>query len=488
MLSKLTLDEKIHQLSQVQLSELPDDEKGIEAFFAKNMPGFLCLDFTKDATHNAEKLRKCQEALRRQSRLGIPALTGAEALHGVMVQPCTIYPQAIGLGATWNVSLVQKMAEQIAAEASAIGINQVLSPVLDLGRDPRYGRIEETYGECPTLVSRMGVAFIKGMQGEDATKGLEPGQVYAMTKHFAGYSVPANGINIAPVLVGRGEMLSHHLVPFEAAIRETHAMAVMPSYNSVDGIPSHANPWLLTQLLRDEWGFKGYVYSDWGGIDFLLGHRVAKDTKEAALKAISAGVDLEAPSLYTFKNIPQLIKEKRLSVKVVNEAVRRVLRAKFVAGLFDGKRSFGDADQVKKVVRTEEHIQTSRRLAEEGIILLKNEGNLLPLDESKIKSIAVIGPNAAQVQFGDYSWTKANRNGVHVLQALQQQLAGKLKINYSKGCDLVGLSKEGFAEAVRVVNDSDLAVVVIGDTSMIFSGVGWGRPERSIQRDRWRRF
>jgi beta-glucosidase len=456
LISRMTLDEKVKQLMQ-------------------NNEGFVYCNLRGKPEGNASSFAGTQKRL-RDSRFGIPALTGNEALHGLHFHGCTIYPQAIALGSTWNTALVKKMAGEIALEASACGVTQVLAPVLDLARDPRYGRVEECYGECPTLVSRMGVAYITGLQGDNAQLGLAPDKVFCMTKHFAGYSVPANGINIAPALIGEREMRTLHLLPFEAAVKEAHVMSVMPGYNSVDGVPSHGNPWLLTDVLRKEWGFQGYVYSDWNGLDMLNGHRVVAGMKEAGLLALQSGVDIEAPAPNGFRSLPEMVKSGRLDEAVLDTAVARVLRAKFLTGLFDGKRPDGSAARIKEVVHCAAHIATSRALADESVILLKNEKNLLPLDATKLKSIAVIGPNAAQVQFGDYSPSKSNKDGVHILGALKSQYEGKLKINYAKGCDLVGLSKDGFAAAVKAAEESDVAVVVIGDTSIIYSGVGWEDP------------
>ena len=455
LLSRMTLEEKVGQMAQ-------------------GTGGLVFADPHQSAATMAEQLRETQKGYRR-GRWGIPALVGGEGLHGLLLRSSTIYPQAIGLGATWDPALVKEMASEIAQEASAAGLTQLFAPEIDLGRDPRYGRIEETYGECPTLVSAMAVAYITGAQGENAQDGLGPDKVYCMMKHFAGYSVPANGINISRVLVGEREMRTLHLLPFEAAVKRAHVMAVMPSYNSVDSVPSHANRWLLSGVLRDEWGFQGYVYSDWSGIDFLVGHRVAQDDAAAGLLAVQAGVDMEAPDAKCYQALPQEVRSGKLDLAVIDRATARILRGKFLAGLFDG-RSDGDSARVAQAVHTPAHIATSRRLADESIILLRNEGSLLPLDPAKLKSIAVIGPNADQVEFGDYSWTKANRDGITLLQALRTQFAGKLGIRYAKGCDLVGLSTDGFAAAVDAARKSDVAVVVIGDTDMIFSGVGWEDP------------
>lgn len=456
LLSRMTLEEKLEQLIQ-------------------NGKGILYADVRTTPEQVALSLSDAQKAL-RESRLGIPAIAACEALHGLMLHGCTVYPQSIALGATWNPALVKRVGAQIAAESAACGLTQVLAPVLDLGRDPRFGRIEECYSECPVLTASMGLAYITGLQGDNAQQGLAPDKVYGMTKHFAGYSVPANGINISPVLVGRHEMLTHHLIPFEAAVREAKVMAVMPSYNAVDGVPSHANRWLLDELLRKEWGFLGYVYSDWCGIDMLLGHRVATDMDEAGLQSFLCGVDVEAPSLQGFKNFAGFVRDGKMSAAAIDQAVARVLRAKFLAGLFDNRRTDGDAGRVKEVVHCAAHVQTAREVAEESIILLKNEGNLLPLDAGRIRSIALIGPNVAQVQFGDYSSSKRNADGVNVMQGLKNAFGDKIRINYAKGCLLVGGDRSGFAEAEKAADESDVAVVVIGDTSIILSGVGWEDP------------
>ena len=227
-------------------------------------------------------------------------------------------------------------------------------------------------------------------------------------------------------------------------------------------------------MLREEWGFRGYVYSDWGGVEFNHSlHHVGNSRKEAAALAVKSGVDLEAPNDECYRYLPELLREGVISEGELNQAVARVLRVKFVAGLFDGRRSPASEEDLPRYIHTSEHISLSRRIAEESVILLKNEGNLLPLDAAGLKSIAVIGPNADQVQFGDYCWTKSNRDGVTVLSGLRALLHGQVEIRYAKGCDLVGLSTSGIAAAMDAARQSDVAIVVIGDTSMILSGVGW---------------
>ena len=479
LLSMMTLEEKVAQLSQrgfgaLTVKDSAVTDESLEKSFGDMSCGMLWTDYGADSSDNLIKWRDSQKYLRTKTRLGIPALTGEECLHGALWLGATIFPQSIALGATWNPDLIYKMGQAIAREASATGACQALSPLFDLARDPRYGRVEECYGECPTLVARCGVAFVKGMQGDDSRNGIAADKVMCTAKHFAGYSVPANGINIAPSSLGEREFRALHLPPFEAAVKEANIYSIMPSYNEVDGVPAHANSWLLTDILRKEWGFAGYVYSDWGGVTFNTDfHRIAADKPEAAAIAIKAGVDLEAPGPDCYQHLAALVRAGKVDEQLVNDSTARVLRMKFLLGLFDDRRKM-EPDKLKSRLRTPEHVALSRLLADECIILLKNENNLLPLDASKLKSVAVIGPNADRVQFGGYCWSKDNKDGVTILAGLRRLLGDKIAINHSKGCELTDLSTAGFKDAVAAAKRSDVAIVVIGDTSMIFGGVGWG--------------
>ena len=482
LLARMTVEEKIAQLTQATATGLPlTNGAAAQDWLDKNFKGLSAgmLDpgFGSSAVQYAQRIRLCQEYARTKTRLGIPFLPFTETLHGVLAAGTTIFPQTIAQGATWNPELVKEMAAAIAEEASALGLVQALAPMLELARDPRWGRVEESFAECPYLVSRLVVAYIQGMQGEDARQALRADKLLCMSKVMAGYCVPQGGINISPASLGEREMRSLYLVPHEAAVKEAHVWSVMPSYNAVDGIPAHASQWLLSQVLRREWGFSGYVYSDWSGVAFNYQlHHVSASPKAAALLAFKAGVDIDAPINECFHFLPELYREGALTEDELNEAVARVLRAKFVSGLFDGAREPRPLEELDRHVRTPEHLALSRRMAEESVILLKNEGNLLPLDTNRIKSIAVIGPNADQVQFGDYCWTKSNKDGVTVLRGLRELLGERVTLRYAKGCDLVGLSTNGFAAAAEAARQSDVALVVIGDTSMILSGVGWEDP------------
>jgi beta-glucosidase len=482
LLARVSLEDKIDQLSQKSVDTLAVvdgkvDQGALDALFHRRSTGTLCVKLGDDVVANAIRLAACQRYLREHSRFAIPALTLNEALHGVLSQGTTIYPQFLALGCTWNPTLAEEMGAQIAVEASAAGLVQVLAPMIEVVRDPRWGRVEECIGESPYLVSRMTVAYTLGIQGNlSGGHALAPNKILATLKTLAGYSVPVNGMNIAPAQLGERELRSVFFPPAEAVIRETGALCVMPSYNEVDGVPSHANHWLLEDVLRGEMGFKGYTYSDWGGVRFNTTlHRIAKDKAEAAALAIQAGVDLEAPAPECYASLASLVKEGRITEADIDRAAGRVLRTKFVAGLFDG-RPDGDLSHLREIVHSADHIALSRRIAEESIVLLKNANDILPLDPNRLQSVAVIGPNADQVQFGDYSWSKSNRDGVTVLQALRDRLGPAVKTNYAKGCDLVGLQRNGFETAVKAARESQVAVVVLGDTSMILSGVGWEDP------------
>ncbi len=482
LLVRMTVDEKVAQLVQVSARDLQfangrATPESLDKAFKGMSFGALDPGFGAAYRDYSRRIRASQEYARTRTRLGIPFLPFSETLHGVLAAGTTIFPQTIAEGATWNPDLSKEMASAIAREGSAIGLVQSLAPMLELARDPRWGRVEESFAECPYLVSRLAVAYIQGMQGDDARAGLAADKLLCMSKVMAGYCVPQAGINISPASLGERELRSVYLMPHEAAVKEGHVWSVMPSYNAVDGVPAHANRWLLTQVLREEWGFRGYVYSDWGGVEFNHSlHHVVNSRKEAAALALKSGVDLEAPNDECYRYLSELLREGVISEGELNQAVARVLRVKFVAGLFDGRRSPASDEDLVRCIHTPEHISLSRRIAEESVILLKNEGNLLPLDAAGLKSIAVIGPNADQVQFGDYCWTKSNRDGVTVLSGLRELLHGQVEIRYAKGCDLVGLSTSGFAAAVDAASQSDVAIVVIGDTSMILSGVGWEDP------------
>lgn len=466
LLGRMTLEEKIAQMNMNGMGEyrqLPHGAGVVESPF---------ISVQEIARMSSETKRYARE----NTRLGIPPIQIGECLHGQLAMGATIFPQAIAQGSTWNPAIVERMASVIALEASASGVDQALSPLFDLAREPRYGRTEECYGEDPYLVARMGVAFVEGMQGKaeyTRVHGIAPGKLMCTAKHFAGYSVPAGGINLAPSSLGEREMRTLHLYPFEKVVKEANVCAVMPSYNEVDGMPAHSNRWLLTDVLRGEWGFGGYVFTDYGGLSQLHNfHHVAADASEAAVMGINAGVDLEAARPDAYARLSDLVKAGKVKEEQIDTAVRRILRAKFMAGLFD--KPYPDPERLSEVVHRPEHMALALEVAQESAVLLKNDSALLPLDASKLKSIAVIGPNADQVQYGDYTYTRDNRSGVTILQGLRDRLGSRVQINYAKGCNITGIDRSGIDAAVEAASKSDVAVVVLGETSVILSGLGWG--------------
>ena len=472
LLSQMTLEEKVGQLRQCNLSsEVIEGEfkpKAFERIFGDRGAGTLESPFlyTDDI---ARIYNEAQKYLVEETRLGIPGLLIAECLHGHLAVGSTIFPQAIGLGSTWNPSLVGQMASAIALEASSVGVRQALAPVLDLAKDPRFGRVEECYGEDPYLVSRMGVAYINGMQTGNTRK---QDRVACMAKHFAAYPVPNGGINLGPALIGERELRTYHLPPFKAAVEEAGVSAIMPTYNELDGIPAHINAFLLKDVLREEWGFKGFVFSDYEGISMLdYFQKVASSRKDAALQSFLAGVDLEAPSDECYRHLSTLVREGALDEELIDQSVRRILRAKFEVGLFENP--YVDEKRVASVINKKEHIDLAQLIAEESIVLLKNKDQLLPLDETKGVKLAIIGPNADRVQFGDYSYSKRKEDGVTVLEGLSNFI-NRDKLAYAEGCDLTSLDQSGFPEAIELVENSDIALVVVGGTSAILSGIGWG--------------
>ena len=464
LMSRMTLDEKVAQMNMSSLSE---------SLSSPLAYGVLESPFIT-AQGVAVRSIAAKKYARYQTRLGIPPIQIGECLHGQLAAGTTIFPQAIAQGSTWNPALIKEMGAAIADEASASGVDQALSPLFDLIRDPRYGRVEECYAEDPYLVGQLGVAFVTGMQGDPAStiNSIAPGKVMCTAKHFAAYSIPIAGVNLAPAEVGERELRTMFLALFRDAVQKANIYAIMPSYNEIDGIPAHSNQFLLKQVLRDEWKFKGYVFSDYGALGQLYNfHHVAETPADAAVMGINAGVDLEAARPDVYSHLIELVKSGRIQEAQIDSAVRRILTIKFKAGLFE--KPLPDTLALKKRLHTPAHVLLSQHIAEESIVLLKNQQNLLPLNLSKLKSIAVIGPNADKVQYGDYSSTRDNRSGITVLQGIKQFASEHAKINYAKGCELSGMDTSGFAEAVKTAKQSDVAVVVLGTTSVVFQGIGW---------------
>ena len=426
----------------------------------------------KDPREGAKFANAVQKWLIENTRLGIPAILHDEILHGHMAKGSTSFPQPIALATTWDPEFITKVFTAGAMETRARGSHQVLGPNLDLARDPRWGRTEETYGEDPYLTSQMAYAIVRALQGTGPA--IDESHVIATAKHFAAHGQPESGTNIGPVNFSERTLREYFLPSFKAAV-DAGIMSVMPSYNEIDGVPSHANRWLLQKLLREEWKFTGLIVSDYYAIPQMVDlHHVAADKSETAKLAIEAGVDVELPDPDSYPKLLQLVKEGRVKESTLNLAVGRMLRAKFLLGLFENP--YVDVERAARVTNSAEHRALAAEAARRSITLLKNENNLLPLNLVTLKSIAVIGPNAAQVHLGGYSDEPGR--GVSVLQGLKNKVGDKAKVVYAEGCKI---TKEGgdwfadratlsdaaedqklIAEAVAVARTADVALLVLG--------------------------
>lgn len=396
-----------------------------------------------------------------KTRLGIPLLFAEECPHGHMAIGTTVFPTSIGQSSTWNPALIKEMATTIAKEARLQGAHIGYGPVLDLAREPRWSRVEETYGEDPVLNTEMGKAMVSGFQGTNLKSGLN---VVSTLKHFVAYGVPEGGHNGNGNAVGMRELQMSYLPPFKEAVK-AGALSIMTAYNSVDGISCSANPFLLKTVLRDDWGFKGFVVSDLGSIQGVhSNHRVAATPADGAAASINSGLDADLSGNGYGKVLLEAIGAGKVSSAVLDTAVSRVLRIKFGMGLFENP--YVDPARAAREVRTPASIMLARRVAQQSIILLKNQKNVLPLSKS-LKSIAVIGPNADNIynQLGDYTAPQSASNVITVLEGIKAKVAGTVRVNYAKGCAIRDTSTAGFKEALKAVEMSDVAVVVLGGSS-----------------------
>ncbi|HEY3761100.1 MAG TPA: glycoside hydrolase family 3 N-terminal domain-containing protein [Verrucomicrobiae bacterium] len=431
----------------------------------------------KTARGMAELTNAIQKFFIEHSRLGIPVFFHEECLHGHAAHEGTSFPQPIGLGATFNPDLIEKLYTMTAEETRTRGGHQALTPVVDVARDPRWGRVEETYGEDPYLVSRLGIAAVRGFQGDAQFKNKN--RVIATLKHFAAHGQPESGMNCAPVNVSERVLRETFLFTFKEAIQKAGAISVMASYNEIDGVPSHASTWLLRDVLRKEWAFKGFVVSDYYSIWELNnrpdthGHFVAADKAEACALSVKAGVNIEFPEPDCYLHLVELIRKKVLKESELDDLVAPMLLWKFKMGLFDDP--YVDPNVAARVVGSEANRKLARQAARETITLLKNDGNLAPLDLNKFKTIAVVGPNANRSLLGGYSG--APKHDVTVLEGIKARVGNRAKVVYSEGCKITRAGswqqdevlasdpvedRKQIAEAFEVAHDADVIVMAIG--------------------------
>ena len=458
LLKRMTLEEKVAQLQSVwqPRQELETDAGEFNSEKAKeilsNGVGHLVRPSENKAIKTPNKTptqtvlfnNALQKWLIDNTRLGIPALFHDEALHGHAGLYSTSFPQAIALGSSWDAELLYEVNRVIAEETRIRGVHQVLSPIMDVARDPRWGRIEETMGEDPYLIAELGVAQVKGLQGEDGNK-IPADRVIATLKHLAGHGEPSGGLNIGPTPVGERGLKEIFLPPFEAAVRVGGVRSVMASYNEVDGIPSHSNVELLDTILRKEWGFNGTIVSDYFAIEELMGrHHLTDSIGGAAELALRAGVDVETPNVNAYGQLARLVKEKKISEKLIDQSVARVLHDKFMMGVFE--HPYVKVEGVDEFVGNAEHRKLAELAAEKSMVLLKNEKQLLPLNKSAIKSIAVIGPHVDETLLGGYS--DVPKQTVSVLQGIKNYLGDSAVVYHEKGTILTKTHWQPFADSI----------------------------------------
>ena len=486
LLKRMTLPEKLAQISSVwnNKSELENAAQNFDpAKAARNFPyGIGNLVRPDDYTpKNQYTLRTTAETIRfvnavqrfqlKHTPLGIPTLFQSEGLHGYVARGTTSFPQAIALGSTWDPRLITRVFQVVAREARAQGIGMLLTPVINLGRDPRWGRIQETFGEDPYLVARMGVAEVRGLQGNSLPLG--PGHVLAVLKHFAGYGIPQAGTNVGPVELTHRKLLEMYLPAFHAAITQAHAQVVMAAYNSIGGIPCTANPWLFRTVLRKDWGFKGIVVSDYSGIEQLMTlYHAEPNLTDAGARALNAGVDVDLPNGHAFRDLPRALAEGKVTMREINAAVAGVLRLKFLSGIFD--HPFASVRYAEKITDDAQAQALALKAAQEAIVLLKNNGTL-PLNVNRLKTLAVIGPNAAPARLGDYSGIPNHPIGV--LQGIRDYVGHRVRILYARGVKLLAYGNADtnreilepsaknlprIRHAVAVARRADAIVLVLG--------------------------
>ena len=501
LLARMTLEEKAAQMLciwQQKAQTLVDAEGNFDLTKAKkafrNKRGLGQVGRPSDAGggKSARGMAELTNAIQRffleHSRLGIPVIFHEECLHGHAAPDGTSFPQPIALGATFNPSLVESLFTMTALEARLRGAHHALTPVVDVAREPRWGRVEETYGEDPYLVSRLGIAAVKGFQGDRNFRDKR--HLLATLKHFVGHGQPESGMNCAPANVSLRVLRETFLYTFREALREAKAVTLMASYNEIDGVPSHANKWLMHDVLRKEWGFKGFVVSDYYAIWELgyrpdtHGHFVAKDKKESCRLAVEAGINIELPDPDCYLHLVDLVKQGVLREKQLDALVAPMLFWKFELGLFDDP--YTDPDEAESVVGCDAHRALALESAREAITLLKNDNQTAPLNLNAIKTIAVIGPNADRGLLGGYSGVP--KHNVTVLEGIRKKVGKKAKVLYSEGCKItIGGSwnqdevvpsdpeedRKAIAKAVKVARRADVIVLAIGGNEQT-SREAWG--------------
>jgi len=455
LIAKMTLDEKIGQLNQLSYGkgwgpevevQIPDEYK---ALVREGKIGSFLNAIGAEYTYELQKVAV------NESRMKIPLLFGLDVIHGFR----TTFPVPLAEASTWQPELIELSAHYQALEAASAGIHWTFSPMVDVARDPRWGRIVEGSGEDPYLGSLMAAARVKGYQGN-----FSGDNIIACAKHFVGYGGAEGGRDYNTVDISERTFREVYLKPFKSAV-DAGVKTLMASFNEVNGIPSSGNRNLLTDILRNEWGFNGFVVSDWNSVGELVNHGFAVDLKDAGSISINAGLDMDMESRSYINNLAELVKEKKVSEEVIDESVRRILRVKFLLGLFDDPYKYCDKEREQKNIMTQEAQNAALEEAKRSIVLLKNDGSLLPLKKD-IKKIAVIGPLAESTKdpLGPWATVGNPDDVITVVEGLKKIVSSQTKILYSKGCEVDSNSTDGFQDAIKTAEESDVVILCLGES------------------------
>jgi beta-glucosidase len=503
LLERMSVEEKVAQMCVAPMDGLMVDRSGVLSVAPEigerirfGFGAFRNICTRRSAEEASIFHNAVQSYIGHNTRHGIPVLMFEEGLHGLLAPDATVFPQAIALASSWNTDLLEGVFRVVALEGRSRGVHQIKGPVLDIATDPRWGRVEETYGEDPVLVSRMGLAVVRGLQGRQGELDSSE-HVACMLKHFAGYGQSNGGRNFAPSPLPERELRDLAIFPFRVCITEGGARGIMPSHNEIDGVPTHSSEWMLTRVLRDEMGFEGVVLSDYDDVRRLsVFHRTSDNEMHAAVAGATAGVDIEQPpNVYPY--LVDAVKANMISENVIDRAVGRVLKLKFDLGLFENRLC--DPKRGPGVARSPNHLTVSRNAAEECAVLLQNENHILPLRSDAVKRLAVIGPNADEIHHGGYS-VRPHR-GISVLEGFRKKLDGNVEVVFAKGCRITvpvdkTYEREGdsaddgpfladevdnrtlIREAMDVAVTADAVILVLGGNEETATEAGY--PERFV--------
>ncbi|GMA64985.1 glycoside hydrolase family 3 C-terminal domain-containing protein [Alicyclobacillus fastidiosus] len=493
LLAEMTIEEKAAQLTAVWAYEVLDGLEFSEEKAKRHFrDGIGQITRIGGATNHGPVgtgriANEIQQFLTHRTRLQIPAIVHEESCSGYMAKGATCFPQSIGIASTWDETIARRVGAVIREQMRAAGAHQALAPLLDVTRDPRWGRVEETFGEDPYLVAQMGIGYVEGLQGDRLTDG-----VIATGKHFVGYGISEGGMNWAPAHIPERELHDVYLHPFEAVVRQAKLGSIMPGYHELDGIPCHHSERLLVDVLRNTWGFEGIVVSDYFAVNMLHEyHHVARDKVQAAQFAVQAGVDVELPSRDVYgEALIEAVNSGLVGIDEVDQLVRRVLTMKFRLGLFE--HPYVDTGRALEVFDNAEQRALAKTAAQKSIVLLKNEQQLLPLNANALQKLAIIGPNANSIRnmVGDYAYPchieslleMRDQDNVFetpmpndvqlvqqfvpmqsILESIQEKVNGRVQVAYAEGCSVTGSDESGFTTALDIARDADVAIVVVGD-------------------------